>query len=152
MMLRAELVEVMAVGAAIDEAVEFGVNANTNIKDERAWTFWEHVCEQQGTNPLRTAQDARDFPERQAHLLAALLMYAFAVCRPTDRSRAFIKPRSALAYPLAIVRIFSRWGVVMPAYKAVAAALNGLMRAYLLYHGPYTLWHPSAPSRCASPW
>ena len=143
MQLRADIVAVMAVGAAIDEVVELGVNANTNTKDERAWLFWEHVCEQQGTSPLRTAQDVRDHPERQSHLLAALLMYAFAVCRPTDKARAFIKPRSALAYPLAIVRIFGRWGITMPGYKAVVAALNGLMRAYLLYHGPYSL----APKR-----
>ena len=143
MQLRADIVSVMGVGAAIDEVIEFGVNANTNTKDERAWSFWEHVCEQQGTSPLRTAQDVRDYPERQSFLLAALLMYAFAVCKPTDKTRAFVKPRSALAYPLAIVRIFGRWGIVMPGYKAVVAALNGLMRAYLLYHGPYSL----APKR-----
>ena len=143
MALRADMLNVIAVGAAIDEAIDFGVNASTAQKDERAWLFWEHVCEQQGTSPLRTAQDVRDYPERQAHLLAALLMYAFAVCKPTDRDRAFIKPRSALAYPLAIARIFGRWGIVMPGYKMVAAAMNGLMRAYLIYHGPYSL----APKR-----
>ena len=143
MQLRADITSVMGVGAAVDEAVDIGVNANTASKDTRAWDFWEHVCEQQGTSPLRTAQDARDYPERQSHLLAALMLYAFAVCKPTDTRREFIKPRSALAYPLAIIRIFGRWGIVLPGYKALVAALSGLMRAYLLYHGPYSL----APKR-----
>jgi hypothetical protein len=67
--------------------------------------MWERVCRAQGTSPLRTAAEARDFPERNAHLLACLLLHAFAVGRPRDRSRAFIKPRSALAYPLAIVKL-----------------------------------------------
>ena len=49
-----------------------GVNANTALKDARAWQFWEVVCEKLGTSPLRTAEDVRDHPERQAHLLAVL--------------------------------------------------------------------------------
>jgi hypothetical protein len=42
-------------------------------------------------------------PEKQSHLLSILLLYAFAICVPKDRSRHFVKPRSALAYPLAIM-------------------------------------------------
>jgi hypothetical protein len=46
-------------------------------------------------------------------------------------------------YPLAIVRIFARWGIAMPSYKVLKAAVAGLSRAYLSYHGPYSL----APQR-----
>lgn len=77
----------------------------------------EAVCAAHGTFPLRTAADARSHPERNSHLLAALMMHAFAICRPRTRGAAFIKPRSALAYPLAMVRIFTRWGVPMPPYR-----------------------------------
>ena len=67
------------------------------------------------------------------------MLHAFATCKPSTPGAVFIKPRSALAYPLAIVRVFGRWGVKMPAYKALVAELNGLMRLYLMYHGPYSL-------------
>ena len=139
MQLHGSVADMMRVGAAVQESVDFGINTNTLKKDERAWEFWELICEQQVTNPLRTAQEARDFPERNAHLLAVLMLHAFAVCRPQQRDRLFIKPRSALAYPLAIIRVFGRWGVPMPSYKMLKAALCGLLRLYLAYHGPYSL-------------
>ena len=78
-----------------------------------------------------------------AHLLAALLMYAFTVCKPKAKDRQFIKPSSAIAYPLAIIRIFGRWGIAMPGFKHVSKALDGLRRLYLAYHGPHSL----APKR-----
>ena len=124
---------------AVEAAVEFGINANTARKDDRAWLFWVAVCEAHGTSPMRTAEDARLFPERNAHLLAALMLHAFAVCHPRDTTRAFIKPRSALAYPLAIIRTFARWGVTMPGYKMLKAVMGGLCRQYLDYHGPMSL-------------
>lgn len=67
---------------AIDEGLLYGVNANTATKDQRAWEAWETVCKAHGTSPLRSATDARVHPERNAHLLAALMMHAFAICRP----------------------------------------------------------------------
>ena len=67
------------------------------------------------------------------------MLYASAVCIPKTPGRRCIKPRSALAYPLAIIRIFKRWGVIMPGYKALQAQLQGLQRAYLAYHGPKSL-------------
>ena len=143
MALRAELAEAMSVATVLEETIFFGINANTLDMDVRAWAMWESVCRSQGTSPLRTAAEARDFPERNAHLLACLLLHAFAVGRPRDRSRAFIKPRSALAYPLAIVRIFARWGVTMPSYKVLKAAVSGIARFYLAYYGPMSL----APKR-----
>ena len=139
MALRADVADLTAAGAIIEQFADFGINANTAQKDNSAWRFWEEVCEAQGTSPLRTTADVRDFLERQAHLLAVLLMYAFAVCTPRDKSRSFVKPRSALAYPLAIIRIFGRWGICMLGYKALVAAMNGLMRMYLANHGPHSL-------------
>ena len=66
-----------------------------------------------------------------------------AVCIPKTVGAHFIKPRSALAYPLALIRIFSRWGVSMPGFKTLKTQLDGLMRQYLAYHGPHSL----APKR-----
>ena len=143
MALRAEADVLSRVGDALEEMMEFGVNSNTLNKDERAWIMWEEVCADLGTSPLRTAAEVRNFPERNAHLLAVLLLRAFATCKPRDPKRHFIKPRSALAYPLAIIRIFSRWGVPMPSYKMLKSAVGGLSRTYLSYHGPYSL----APTR-----
>ena len=101
--------------------------------------MWEVVCGMLGTNPLRTAKDARDRPERNAHLLAVLMFYAVSVCKPRTAGRRWIKPSSALAYPLAIIRIFSRWSVPMPGYKMLKAAAAGLSRDYVRYHGPHSL-------------
>jgi hypothetical protein len=143
MAIRTELSNVLATTAVIDETIFFGINSNTLEMDVRAWEAWERVCRAQGTSPLRTAAEARNFPERNAHLLACLLLHAFATGRPRDRSRSSIKPKSALAYPLAIIRIFARWGVTMPSYKVLKAAVAGLARSYLAYHGPMSL----APKR-----
>jgi len=143
MAIRTELSNVLATTAVIDETIFFGINSNTLEMDVRAWEAWERVCRAQGTSPLRTAAEARNFPERNAHLLACLMLHAFATGRPRDRSRSFIKPKSALAYPLAIIRIFARWGVTMPSYKVLKAAVAGLARSYLAYHGPMSL----APKR-----
>ena len=82
-------------------------------------------------------------PARNAHLLAALLIYAFTVCKPKSKDRNFIKPSSTLAYPPAIIRIFGRWGIFMPGFKQVSKALDGLRRLYLSQHGPHSL----APKR-----
>jgi hypothetical protein len=90
MAIRTELTDAMTVAGVIDETIFFGINANTLNTDVRAWDMWERVCRAQGTSPLRSAAEARDFPERNAHLLACLLLHAFAVGRPRDRSRAFI--------------------------------------------------------------
>ena len=92
-----------------------------------------------GTSPLRTAKDARDRPERNAHLLAVLMFYAVSVCKPRVTGRRWIKPSSALAYPLAIIRIFSRWSIPLPGYKMLKAAAAGLSRDYVRYHGPHSL-------------
>ena len=67
------------------------------------------------------------------------MMYASAVCTPRTAGRHAIKPRSALAYPLAIVRIFGRWGTPMPSYKVLNSALAYLSRLYLAHHGPHSL-------------
>ena len=143
MAFRADLDNLWAIGEATEEFISHGVNHNTAKMDERAWEFWEHVCATHGTSPMRSEQDVREHPARNAHLLAALLMYAFTVCKPKAKGRHFIKPSSALAYPLAIIRIFGRWGLTMPGFKHVSKALDGLRRLYLSHHGPHSL----APKR-----
>ena len=70
------------------------------------------------------------------------MLHDFAICTPRAKGTQFIKQAAVgttLAYALAIVRIFSRWGVVMPSYKQLKAALAHLSRLYLAYHGPYSL-------------
>lgn len=83
MALRANIADLMAVGGAIQHSVDYGINANTASKDERAWEFWEEVCLAQGTNPLRSAADVREHPEKNAHLLAVLLLPSRSASRET---------------------------------------------------------------------
>ena len=143
MAFKANFPGLLAATEAVDDAIESGVNPNTAKFDERAWDFFEHVCEKIGTNPCRTEKEVRENPERNAHLLAMLVLHAYAVCKPKSKRNLFIKPSSALAYALAIIRIFGRWGVKMPGYPFVAKAVDGLKRGYIAYHGTYSL----APKR-----
>ena len=101
MALRADLSEaILASADVVDAYTELGTNPSTAKKDERAWGFWLTVCSALGTNPMRTAREARERPERNAHLLAILMFHAVAVCKPRTPGRQWIKPASALAYPL----------------------------------------------------
>ena len=123
----------------VEDFTSYGTNINTARKDDRAWERWEEVCRRFDTSSVRTSKDVRDNPERNTHLMTCLLLHAFAMGKPRDRTRQFIKPRSALAYPLAIRRIFRRWGIEMPGYKALVAQMQGLCRLYVTYHGPHSL-------------
>ena len=139
MRVAADMQQLVPAMEAIEDLTDFGVNSNTAKIDERAWIMREHVCRQFDANPLRTPADVRDFPQRQTFLLACLLLHAFVTGRPRDPTRQFVKPRSALPCPLAIIRIFGRWGVQLPGYKALVSEMNGMMRLYLRYHGPHSL-------------
>ena len=124
---------------AMEEAVSQSVPPGTASADDRAWEMWADVCADHGTDPLRTAEEAHQHPERNAHLLAVLMLKVFATAKPKSRSRQFVKPASALAYPLAIVRIFARWSISMPCYKMLKGHLNAMVQTYQEYHGPLSL-------------
>ena len=99
---------------AADDLAEYGVNYNTNTKDAHAFDQWITFCEMFETEPLRTARMARDDPEREQHLLSLFALWAYPRLKPRSREARWAKPAFALAYPLAIIRIFSRWGVHLP--------------------------------------
>lgn len=85
----------------------------------------------------------RDHPEKNDHLRRADAPRVRGL-QTARRVAPRIKPRSALVFPLAIIRVFGRWGIfLLGYYEALVAAMNGCMRLYLLYHGPYSL----APKR-----
>eukprot|EP00965_Chrysotila_dentata_P023800 788386-Pleurochrysis_carterae.AAC.2 len=48
------------------------------------------------------------------------------------------KPTSALAYPLAVMRVLHRWSVPVPSTKQLRLAL-GLMRTYVNVYGKHAL-------------
>ena len=147
MHFHADAATVAEAAEEVGQWAEFGVNANTAKMDDRAWVFWERVCDAMGTSPTRTADDAHYYPKRQAELLAQLMLYAFNNCKPTDKANSTIKPLSALAYPLAIIRTFARWGVRMPGYVMIKSALHGLYRKYIQLHGVLALSARRAENR-----
>ena len=55
------------------------------------------------------------------------------------RSCQWAKPRSAFAYVLALIRIFRKWKILLPAAKVVQGELNGLLRAFVSVHGAHSL-------------
>lgn len=131
--------ELQCLSQPLQESTEEGINPNTRKMDERAWLLWEATCDAHGTSPLRSEEDVRTNPGRTAHLLASLALRASVTCRAKGKDRQFIKPASALAYPIAIIRIFKRWGIQMPGFSMVKAAVDGHARRYLALHGPQSL-------------
>ena len=131
-----DLAEVMM---SMDEASADSVPSGTATKDDLSWDHWEAVCSTFETDPIRTAQEARDHPDRNALLLSVLMLRAFSIAKPKSKARRFVKPSSALAYPLAIVRIFGRWGVKLANYDALRAQTSVLIQTYHEYHGPLSL-------------
>ena len=130
---------VAAVVNAADNCTEIGVNPATAAKDERAWALWSRMCTHLNTSAVRTAQDVRDFPGRITFLLTSLMLYARMWCVPKQPGQPNIRPKSCLAYPLAIIRIYKRWGIALPGYKQLCACLQGMCRAYVNHHGPGSL-------------
>ena len=139
MRLNANTQVITQAAVASDDIISHGVNAGTAAKDDRAWVIWEHVCRHFETAPIRSAADVREHPERITFLLTSLMLYVRMYCRPKNNSRSFIKPRSCLAYPLAIARIYKRWGIHLPGYKQLLACLAGMCRRYIEHHGPNSL-------------
>ena len=136
MQLRTTPGQIASIAAATDSIVNYGVNAGTAAKDDRAWDLWCRVCAHFGTAPLRTAADVQRYPSRITFLLTSLMIYARMYCKPHNGEREFIKPKSCLAYPLAIIRVYRRWGIILPGYKSLLACLQGMCRAYAAHHGP----------------
>jgi len=120
---------------AADDLAEYGVNYNTNTKDAHAFDQWIIFCEMMDTEPLRTARMARDDPEREQHLLSLFALWVYPRMKPRSRDARWAKPASALAYPLAIIRIFGRWGVHLPKITGVRAHMAGLMRVAVVVFG-----------------
>ena len=139
MRLNANVQAIASAAVASSDIINHGVNAGTAYKDDRAWSLWEKVCSHFNTSPLRSAADVRDHPERTTFLLTSLMMYVRLYCRPKRRGYTFIKPKSCLAYPLAIIRIYKRWGINLPGYKQLLACLAGMCRRYVEQHGPNSL-------------
>ena len=134
--------------AVVDNVVCYGVNPATAAKDDRAWDMWLRVCTYFKTAPIRSLADVKKYPERITFLLTALMMYVRMYCRPRNNDREFIKPKSCLAYPLAIIRIYKRWGITLPGIKPLLACLQGMCRAYIVRHGSNSLTpHKAEPMK-----
>ena len=123
-------------GDTLSDYSEFGTNSNTLKKDDRAWDFWETVCERAGTSPMRTPQEVRENPERQAWLLAILMLYIrVGRLRVQDPGTGMHQTALGACVPLGhIIRIFNRWGTPMPRPET--------SRAHALLHGARHEQHP----------
>ena len=132
-------------GALLSQAQDLsasGVAEGTEKMNELAWEKWEGFAECTGFEPRISAADAAEAPALVARLLAAFLMFIYPQMRGRG-GRRWAKPNSALAYPLAIIRIFEGWKVPMPSRKALRGELNGLIKSFVNVHGKDAL----APKR-----
>ena len=119
--------------------MDYGINYNTYTKDACAWEAWEEFCGTMNTTPLRQASYVRDYPARESKLLGLFALWIYPRLKPRSRADRWAKPRSALAYPLAIIRIFQRWQVALPSVRNVRAQIRGLLRVAVNVFGPGSL-------------
>ena len=87
------------------------------------------------TVPLRTARMVQEDPERESIILAHFALWVYPRIKPRSSSATWAKPSSALAYPLAMIRIFGRWGVHLPKITSIRAEMSGLMRTVVNVFG-----------------
>jgi len=121
---------------AEEDLMDYGINYNTYTKDACAWEAWEEFCGTMNTTPLRQASYVRDYPARESKLLGLFALWIYPRLKPRSRADRWAKPRSALAYPLAIIRIFQRWQVALPSVRNVRAQIRGLLRVAVNVFGP----------------
>ena len=139
MQLRAPPPVIRQAAALTEDLVSSGINERTALKDERAFKLWKETCKHFATSAVRTAQDVRENPERIVFLLTALMVLAKLTCKAKKGGGSFIKPKSCLAYPLAIMRIYKRWGIALPGIGKIKACLQGMCKQYIAHHGPHSI-------------
>lgn len=97
-------------------AVERGIPFNSRRQADRAWQLWVQVCKMHGTSPI-CARHQKCETIRRGTYISSLSTNAAGgshiQVNELDKISA-IKPATAMAYPLAIIRIFKYWGAVMP--------------------------------------
>ena len=120
------------------DLTDFGTAHGTRRKDEAAWSHWEQFAELVGFDPLLSAQQVRDHPGEVGTLMATFLLFMYPKMKGR-RGCQWAKPRSAFAYVLALIRIFRKWKILLPAAKVVQGELNGLLRAFVTVHGAHSL-------------
>ena len=69
----------------------------------------------------------RDHPEHVSTLMATFLLHVYPKMKGAN-GREWAKPRSAFAYVLALIRIFRRWKVLLPAASQPLAARDGVAK------------------------
>ena len=118
---------------ASDTMVEFGAATTTLNKDDGAWAKWSDFCSIWGWSPIITIEEATQQPQIVARKLGTFMLWVYPQLK--GRQQAQAKARSALAYPLAVMRIFNRRKVPMPKAKVLKGELDALLRMHKQVHG-----------------
>lgn len=134
--------ELAALIAHTESMSAFGLAAGTIKKDEQAWQLWQTFAGQMGFAPQMQATDTQGRLSEVATLLSAFLLFIYPRMRGKS-GRAWAKPSSAFQIVLAVIRIFKRWEVPMPAAKSIKGKLSGLLRSFTNVYGSLVL----APKR-----
>ena len=126
---------------ASDAMAEFGAASSTLDKDDQVWPKWCDFCILWGWSPLITVQEATERPDLVSQKLSTFMLWVYPQIKGRHKPQA--KARSALAYPLAVMRVFRRRKVPMPKAKAFQSELDGLLKMYRSVHGAVA----NAPNR-----
>ena len=113
-------------------------------KDNHSWDLWCKHCHDLGTGPLRKGVDANSGVDHKSYLRELFLLESFLVIMhytmtPRSRKDPKAKPASAMAHVTAVRRCHLRQGYTMAKASSVNRVLKGLLRLYVMAHGPESL-------------
>lgn len=117
---------------------DYGSSYNTRAIDETAWMHWSSFAEYIDLDPVFSPEQVRDHPAQIGTILATFLLWVYPKMKG-KQGRAWAKPRSAMAYVLAIIRIFRGWKLILPPAKVVKNELHGLLRSFVNVYGVHAL-------------
>jgi hypothetical protein len=126
------------------EVAELGSPEATIKKDNHSWVMWSKHCDTLGTEPLRKGVKANSGADHDGHrrelfLLESFLILMHYTMTPRSRKDPKAKPASAMAHVTAVRRCHQRQGYTMAKATSVNRTLKGLLRLYVLAHGPESL-------------
>jgi hypothetical protein len=124
--------------------IEAGTPSATIGKETAHMLVWSRHCDRLGTASLRDDHKANSGEDADGHAREVLLITTFLVMAhytmtPRSKSDPAAKPASALAMVASVRRHHARLGITLAATPSLAHVLKGLLRLYVLAHGPESL-------------
>ena len=133
--------------ASIASTITGGIPEGTLLKDDLAWSRWEHfcaLCGRDGTPPWRTDRAAHSGIDpagfnRESKLICGYLLWCYQLIQPRSNDAEAPKPQSAFNMVSGVRRIHKRFNIDMVSCRQISATLKGIIIRHIHEHGPESL-------------